>query len=223
MVGLPFLKRKEPEIIIGKGFIPIHRVKELSAQGFSEPEIIDILRKEDFSAGEISKALTQALTVGVTGEAKRGEVGPILSKEEPKLPRFEEIMKEAVPPQAPQIPETSLPAEYYAPAYSTEEYVDYVVQSRLGEVNEKVNEIDIRHQELEKRIEQIGEQLSDILKSRGGEQQALLSRIDSFKENIEDTNARLGGMEKAFKETLPPLIESVRALSDLVQRFKREV
>jgi hypothetical protein len=215
MVGLPFLKKKEPEIIVGRGFVPIDRVKEMASRGFSEPEMIDVLRREGFSAEEIDRALTQALKIGVTGEAK-----PTPPKaEEPKLPTLEEIVP---PPQAPQIPETSLPPEYSAPSYTTEDYIDYVVQSRVSEIHEKVNEFGIKYQELDKRIGQINEQLSEIIKSRASEQQALINKIDSFKENIEDTNLRLAGLEKAFKETLPALIESVRALSDLVQRLKRE-
>lgn len=215
MVGLPFLKRKKPEVMLGKGFVPTDRIRELASRGFSEPEMIDVLRKEGFSAEEIDRALTQALRVGVTGEAK-----PI---EGPKLPKLEEIApKPEKPPETPEIPETSLPSETYAPTYSTEDYVDYVVESRLSEVNEKMNEFNIKYQELVKRIGQMGGQLNEMSKTKASERQVLLSKIDSLKELIEDFNIRLGALEKAFKETLPALIESVRALSDLVQRFKRE-
>jgi hypothetical protein len=34
---------------------------------------------------------------------------------------------------------------------------------------------------------------------------------------------RIAGLEKAFKDALPALIESVRALSDVVQRMKKLV
>jgi len=39
---------------------------------------------------------------------------------------------------------------------------------------------------------------------------------------LQDVDNRLTGLERAFKDTLPPLIESVRSLSDLVERLKRE-
>jgi hypothetical protein len=39
---------------------------------------------------------------------------------------------------------------------------------------------------------------------------------------MNEVNMRMASLEKAFKETLPALIESVRSLSDLVQRLKRE-
>ena len=42
--------KKEPEKgpKMGKGFVPTDKVKELSGRGFSEPEIVDALRKEGF-------------------------------------------------------------------------------------------------------------------------------------------------------------------------------
>ena len=37
---------KEEAPPLGKGNVPTDRVKDLSSRGFSEPEIIDVLRKE---------------------------------------------------------------------------------------------------------------------------------------------------------------------------------
>ena len=62
--------KKKPEEVKkpGKGYFPTDRVKGLSNKGFSEPEIIDVLRKEGFSSEEIDRALTQVLKIEVTGE-----------------------------------------------------------------------------------------------------------------------------------------------------------
>jgi hypothetical protein len=49
-----------------------------------------------------------------------------------------------------------------------------------------------------------------------------LQKLDTFKEMLVETDARLSSLEKAFRETLPALIESVRGLTDLVGRVKRE-
>ena len=71
-------------------------------------------------------------------------------------------------------------------------------------------------------MESISQQLNQLLQTRSGEHQQIISRIDNFTETVGDVNIRVGSLEKIFRETLPALIESVRALSDLVQRFKRE-
>lgn len=214
-----FKKKKEEEMPkLGKGFIPIDRVKELSGKGFAEPEIIDTLRKEGFSAEEIDKGLTQALKTGVTGEKT-----PVFPprKEKTTLPTLEEL--KPIKPEIPAVPETTMPEEYYYPeAYTTEEYVDSLVSEKMREVEESVSEFSRKYGELEKKIEAIHEQLSLMTRGKPEEAQLLITKLEAFKDTIGDVDTRLSSLEKAFKETLPALIESVRALSDLVQRLKRE-
>ena len=51
--------KKNPEkanMSPGKGFIPVDKAKDMSSKGFTEPEIIDSLRKEGFNAREIDSA-----------------------------------------------------------------------------------------------------------------------------------------------------------------------
>jgi DNA-binding protein YbaB len=209
-----FFKKKEPEAlgIAGKGFVPIERVKDLSTKGFSEPDMIDVLRKEGFSPEEIDKGLTEALKAGVVGSPQSSA---------PALPTLEQLQPQPQQ-QMPQIPETSLPQEYYQQQYPTEEYIEYVVRARTAEMDERMNEFIIKYGELEKRMAEVNEQLSNLAKARSSGEELIISKIDSFKDLIADVDIRMSSLEKAFKETLPALIESVRALSDVVQRLKRE-
>lgn len=226
--------KKEPEVMpaTGKGFLPTDRIKELSSKGFSEPEMIDILRKEGFSPEEIDKGLTEALKSGVIGPQKPTETPtPVATPaptaptpsytepvETPKLPTLEELTPKATEPV---IPQTSLPAAY-SEGYSPEEYLDYVLRERMAEIDDRISEFMRKYGEVEKKMAEIHEQLSLLSKARVTEEQLLMSKIDSFRESIDDVSARINSLEKAFKETLPALIESVRALSDLVQRLKKE-
>ena len=225
MVRLPFLKKKE-EMVQGKGFSPIDRVREMAGRGFSEPEMIDVLRREGFSPAEIDSALTQTLKIGVTTTTSSPtSATPAPTPEsslETKLPTLEEITQTvAEKPSNPQIPETSLPQEY-TQGYPAEDYIDYIVQSRIEEVNEKMKGFSSRYDELNKKINALQQQLTDLSKMRGGEQHQIITKIDSFAENVNDVNTRLGSVERALKETLPALIESVRAVSDLASKLKRE-
>lgn len=219
MVGLPFFKKKE-EPVVGKGEVPVERVKEMSSRGFSEPEIIDVLRKEGYSPKEIDQAFSLVLKSNI-GEEKSKKEKKEAKKEEIKLPTLQEIVPK---PVEPEIPETTLPQEYYQ--YSAEEYANYIdsiVQARVSEVSGKITELSAKYDEVKKQIEKIVEQLGEMTKERVGEEKRLLNRIDSFKESLEELNIKVGSLERAFKETLPALIESVRALSDLVQRIKKGI
>lgn len=221
-MALPFLKNPLGK---GKGSIPVERVRDLTGRGFSEIEVIDVLRKEGYSPEEIDSALTQSLKFAATNTTAPQQTEQTeYPKSEPTLPTLEEILPKQRE-QTPQIPETSLPQEYYQgyqQNYPTEEYVDYVVQARLGEVTQKITEFSMKSQEIEKRVEEVADRINEIMSLRNAEQTQILSKIETFKDSAGDIETRIGGLEKAFKETLPALIESVRALTDLVQRFKRE-
>ncbi|HLC39693.1 MAG TPA: hypothetical protein VJJ76_02320 [archaeon] len=226
-----FFKKKEPESISfsGKSMVPLERVRDLATRGFSEPDMIDTLRKEGYSPDEIDRALTDALKQGVSGLAPpRTEQTPAV------LPQLEQFQPTIA--ALPQMPETSLPSQtqeymqqWSQPAqpqqqqsYATEEYIEYLVKDRMSDVDEKVQEFTIRYQELEKRLQAVYDQLSALTQTRTSEQQQILNKLENWKDVLQDMDVRMTGLEKAFKDTLPPLIESVRSLSDLVERLKRE-
>ncbi len=219
-MALPFLKGSK-----GKGTVPVERVRDLTGRGFSEVEVIDVLRKEGYSAGEIDGALTQAMKFAATSSVQLEQQTIEYQKNEPTLPTLEEILPKQQQQQNLQVPETSLSQEYYQnyqQNYPTEEYVDYVVQARMGEINQKVTEFSVKAQEIERRIQEVSDRINEIMSLRNAEQTQILSKIETFGEGVDDIETRMGSLEKAFKETLPALIESVRALTDLVQRLKRE-
>jgi hypothetical protein len=213
-MALAFMKKDSG----GGKSIPADRVRELTSKGFSELEVIDVLRKENYGPEEIDKALSQSLKGGITSTPQNQPQQQFQSSG-PKLPTLEEIAPKI---EMPQLPETSIPEENYAQTYPTEEYIDYLVRERVSETKQNINEISLKTRDLEKRIENINEQINLFIQTRTNEQAQILNKIDGFKESMSDIEIRLGGMEKAFRETLPALIESVRALSDLVQRLKKE-
>jgi flagellar capping protein FliD len=208
---LKLFGKKEEEVSIGKGFIPIDRVKELSDKGFSEPEIIDVLRKEGFGAEEIDRALTQVLKIGVTGQP-----------EEPELPTMDELQPEQPEqyPGAPQIPEQSM--SYPQQGYGAEELVESVVNEKMDAVQQKFAEMNTKQASLERSIANLHHQLSVMSQGRSQTEQSMIAKLDSLKDTMDEMSGRLSSLEKAFKDALPALIESVRSLTDLVQRVKRE-
>ena len=270
-MDIPFMKKKQQaQIIPGKGFAPIDRVREMASRGFSEPEMIDVLRREGFSADEVDKALTQALRIGVTGEQpqqmQQPQWQPVYQRQEPQqqqqfqwpsqqqmppiqqqqppqqipqmqqpqqpqaqkqpsnpsgLPTLESLEMQQPQESMPQIPETSLPEGYYTQQYSNEDYIDYIVQQRVTEITEKMQEFQSRYQDLQKKIEELSGDLRAANVKASPATSQMVSKMEQFTETVNDVDNRLSGLEKAFKETLPALIDSVRALSDLVQKTKR--
>ena len=206
-MALAFLKKKEEKY--GKGFIPVEKVKELLSKGFMEHEIVDALRKEGFSAEEIDKALTEALR----DKVEKKEELPTLEEIAPKK---EEKQKEKL-----EFFEASAPEEMIR-SYPTEEYITALVQARVSELEDKIRLIESKYLELSKRIDMLNKSLDEILKSGKEEKQEILRRIEEFGESLEAIGAKIGGLERAFKETLPALIDGVRGLVSLVESLKKK-
>lgn len=217
-------KKKEPEKMEqhGKGFVPVDKVKQLSGRGFSEPEIIDILRKDGFSSEEIDRALTQALRIGVTGEEQQPQ----------QLPTLKELQSQSFAgvEESPQmgfnLPQEQQPSSYQdyyqQEGYSTEELVEAIVQERMTELDDRLTEFREKHSNLERKLADIHHRLNVISKGRSQQDDALLAKMDSMKDSLDEIEGKMSSLEKAFKDALPALIESVRSLSDLVQRLKKE-
>jgi len=205
-MALPFLKKKEI-VAPTTRMVPTERVKELASKGFSEPETIDILRKEGYNPEEIDRALTDVL---------KSSVAPSKPEEKSTLPTLEELVPKKE--EKPEVPETSLPQEYYE--YPIEDYLDALIQARVSDVDEKMKEFSMKYEEIEKKISGLNEQLSELTQARTEEQQQIIKRIDNFGDIMNEMSMRLANLEKAFKEALPALIESVRALSDIVHKFR---
>ena len=212
-MALPFLEEKKVEsVLVGKGYIPVDRIKELASKGFPEQDMIDVLRKEGFSPDEIDKGLTEALKEGVAG------VSP--PSEQLSLPTMEELQPRR---EVPIVPEPSLPEQYYSTQqYPTEEYVEYLVKERTSEIDQRMREFTIRYSELEKRLAEVSDRLNTLTMEKSSGEQLIIAKIDSLKDTLVDMESKVSAFEKAFKDTLPALIESIRALSDLAQRTKRE-
>lgn len=214
---MALFKKELPGFSLASKGMPTDRVREMSSKGFSEPEMIDVLRKEGYSAEDIDKSMTQVLKAGLTSEYPPTS---LQQSAQSQLPALEQLQQ-----QMPQMPETSLPESYYYPEqqqYPTQEYVDIAVREKMNDVDQKISEFGIRYEEMNGKMNNLYDQMNTMLQTRTGEQQQILSKIDSFTSTVNDVEARLSSLDKAFKEVLPALIESVRSLSDLVQRLKKE-
>jgi DNA-binding transcriptional MerR regulator len=196
---------------------PVERVKELSSHGFSEPEIIDVLRKEGYNPQEIDLALTQALKEKLQAPSK--EIKEEKEKEEAKLPTFEEVAKKV---QTQQPAETTV--QYIQPQvqqYSWEDYfnyIDYLIHSRISEISKELEKINLKNQNLEKRIEEVNQNVRQTIVAKEESYHQILRKMEEINSSLNELSQRVNALEEILKEILPALIESVRSLSKLIQQ-----
>ncbi len=240
-MALPFLGKKPA--VTGKGYVPADRIRELASKGFSEPELIDILRKEGFSPEEVDKGLTQALKVSVYPEgqaaaAPQQQPQPISQFARPteptrelpalpELPTLEQLQQQekAAAPTAPaetfEVPETSLPQGYYE-SYTTEEYLDYLITVRMEEVNNRIADLSKRHDDTKKELEELRSRMAEQEKTKKQDIDTIVSKFDEAKSMTSDFGSRVASMERVFRETIPGLVEGVKTLADLVEKARKQ-
>jgi len=243
-MALSFFGKNQP--IKGRGYVPTDRIKDLAAKGFSEPEIIDILRKETFSPEEVDKGLMQALKISVSTETPQQTQQPQQQQPQQQYPQQSQILtsydqmadqKKGLPElptlqsmegqqmqsdQTLTVPETSLPHDYYS-SYSPEEYIDYLVSQRLTEMYARLQEVHEMYEELSEKMKEVKNQVGDFQSLKLSDQQTGTVKMDDFKNSMNDITARVAGLEKAFRDTLPSIVDSVKAVSEIVQTLRREV
>lgn len=231
---------KKKSISVGKGFVPTDKVKELFSKGFSEVEIIDILRKEGFSPEEVDKALTEALKSEINKvklPTKKDIEEYVKEESKPSQPPVQQetnqqpqtVQQPVQPIQQPQ-PQPIQPvnpvqqeADEEDYTYVTpEEYVEYLIREKMQDLNTRLMEFNMKYKELENRIADLTERLDNFWKSREDEYQSILRRIETLKDSLDEMNTRIATLERAFKETFPSLIEGIKLLSEVVQKLKKE-
>ncbi|MCS7123151.1 MAG: hypothetical protein RMJ17_01050 [Candidatus Aenigmarchaeota archaeon] len=220
---MPIFGKKEDKR--GRGVIPVDRVKDLSSKGFSEPEIIDILRREGYSPEEIDKAFTQTIKTAVEGkeEVKQETTTTSITPSSPttSLPTLKELESifEAKPKtmETLEVPETSLPSSTRA---LSEEYIEYIIDQKLIEVYQRFEDIYYRIEEIEKSMKEMNNNISNLARKKLIEGEELGKKFESFSENIQTITGRVSSLEKAFKETLPSLVEAIRSLNESLRRSR---
>lgn len=205
-----FLKKKEK-------LPPIDRVKELSSKGFSEIEIIDILRKEGYTPAEIDLALSSVLKESI----ERGAVEKVENREHKK----EEIMlpkkEEQKPKETHSISQTILPQQQDYSNFSWEDYfnyIDYLIQSRISEISNQFKTLESKYALLEKRLSEIVEENKSRIYKDTEFKNEILSNLKILEERIKELSLKIESMEEILKEVLPALIESVRMLSQTMKK-----
>ncbi|MEM4461006.1 MAG: hypothetical protein QXY70_02625 [Nanopusillaceae archaeon] len=196
---LPFIKNK-PKIP------PIERVRDLTSKGFSEIEIIDILKKEGYSPGEIDIAFSQLLKESIEKETKKEEqktsLQPIYNNPTENIQQQTE-------------------AQTYPYSYSIEDYInyiDYLIQNRVSEIGNQIKSIENKYIELEKRfnetINQFREEKTKYLETN----REIFESIAKIEKEIKELLSKIGALEEILKDIIPLLIDSVRTLSHIAKK-----
>lgn len=267
---------------------PNERVKELSSQGLSEPEIIRALKDEGYSPIQVDSAMRNVLKESVggpqqkpmdaplpgeavgrhpqdmpgpTGQEESEDLGepprppmpefgssrdtlhmPALPGEKPHEFREEEEKDEEqpifMPPKTPYLthpPTEEGEDEEIEPLKvhsrrearedrrrAIEELVESIVDEKWSHMRSELGDVEDRFHEMESKIMELQTVLDQIRGEKKSELQDIDTKIDSYKQSISEISERMESIEQAMKDSLTPMLQSLRSLSDTIKTLKNQ-
>jgi len=135
--------------------------------------------------------------------------------------------------QQPQQPASPEPQQFDEPAEEPEEHaggitpeeeelIEVIVAEHFTEVEEEFDSVYAELDDLQDQIDEIQEQIEELEIRKEERQTEFMQKVNEMQDYFEQSNQRIGGMEKAFQQVLPSLVENVRELSSLVKEMKDE-
>lgn len=283
MVSLSLFKKK-PKATPGKPGAG-GRVKELSAQGLSEVEILRSLRAEGYGPGEVDQAMKGVLKEAVAGAPPRPAVPDIQPagappRQPPAAPPLPEMAEPPPGPGALEMaefppgrfapPEEPMPAEPVSPTGGwrppetaplppepigraplpplEDEFEDEEMaplppppgarrrgavgrgdMEEIAEsiVEERVRAIEGHVTELSRRLDAVSTKIASMEAGAGrGAGSAGVEEIkagmESYRSSIGELSERTEAMERAIKDSLTPMMQSLRSLSETIRTLKQK-
>ncbi len=226
-------------------------VESMFNQGYSEEEIMDELQGR-YSSAEISRAVNNTITSTATKDSSspqpmtpynQGEDPEAVSpmdegynqekQEQEPTPQEDnlgdlenqglnqQMRQEQIEPQNNQQQQTNYQNNGTIDQ-ATEELIETIVAEQFQKVNREFESV---YEELDiivEKVEDLDERVNELEIRDDEDQQQFVQKVDEIEDHIDSYQSRIGGLEKAFQQVLPSLVENVKDLTSLVQEIKNE-
>ena len=103
-----------------------------------------------------------------------------------------------------------------------EELAEVIVDEKLRDVRERFKAVEAQFQQVGRRLDSVSDEINRMRMDKSGEIKGIENKIDSYYKGMEGVNSRIESMERALRDSLSPMLESLRSLSDLVRSMKEK-
>ncbi len=215
-------------------------VSSMFDQGYSEDQIRNELQGQ-YSSDDINRAINNVVTSSATGEPNNGgpePMSPYQGDEQAVSPMDEgyegnnkqqqnqQQTENQQNQQQKQNSQNQEQVQLQARENTVDPRVEELIETIIAENFQKVEK---EFQNVYDELDMITEKMSEIdnrvdeLEIRDDEdQKEFIQKMDEVEEHIDSYESRMGGLEKAFQQILPSLVDNIRDLTGLVQEIKRE-
>lgn len=145
------------------------------------------------------------------------------------------------PPASPQLPEEPTGSDFLRPAISErpppqqrraakggvdrreiEELAEVIVEEKLREMRNKIKTFDASFSQINTKMENLYGEINKMRSEKSGEVKGIEEKIESYSTHIDGLNSKIESMERALKDSLSPMLDSMRSLSELVKTMKQK-
>ncbi len=214
----------------------IEYAKQLFAQGYSEPQVVNELRRQGISFQTIDYVMKEILRNNVTSNQNFMENENYDSFSFDMLtPKIREISDQGYKDMEEEIfkdygeysEESGIGEEEYDYNWKDvdklEEIVEAVLEDRLKYVLQKISELEIKIKNIESEFEETNDKIENIKKNHENDINSVKNSISDIIERIDKLEPKLNGFEKAFKDIVPDLVDEVKELKEIINlKIKRD-
>ena len=195
-------------------------VKQMQQQGMSDGEIVQNLKEQGFSPKDIDNTLGQSKIKAAIYEQSGQDA--IMNNSQGEMQQS--IMTQEIPQQGVPVPEQ---AQY--PQYAQQEYSYYqpqqagvspetitdiaeqIVSEKISEIKKSIGNISEFKAIMDSRVSNIDERLKKIEKTIDNLQAAILNKVSSNLDSIQDIKSEMETMQESFSKVINPLVDKTRA------------
>jgi len=105
---------------------------------------------------------------------------------------------------------------------AVEELIETIVAENFERVRTEFQNVYEELNAVEEQLQDLDDRVHDLEVRDDEDQQQFIQKMDEVEQHIDDYESRIGGLEKAFQQVLPSLVDNVRDLTSLVQEIKQE-
>ncbi len=193
--------------------VPVEEVQKMTKKGMSDKDIIKQLKAKGYSYEAIESAMLKAVKEGVAEEPKSARI----ETEPPAMENVFELPQD-FPEEMSAMPEFG--GELEQPEVLLEELVEGIVDDKWRKFDDQLRKMDDNFDKLRAEIRQFEVRLDQVKKESPTSE--LESKMTDISEHLEDLEARVGGLEKAFKQFLPSLTRNIESLSHMIHEMKEK-
>ncbi len=206
--------------------IPTDEINTMTRRGMSDKDIIKALKAKGYSYNDIEKAMLSAVKSGVSEEKpmRAMPAAPPPQQESgfefgeaPSDDNFDNLATEDIfagqEPQYQDLPQFS--QEQQQPV---EELIEGIVEEKWQHFQDEMARFDEGLDKVRADMKIFEERIETSRKETPSTE--LEARLTELSDHLEDLDARVGGLERAFKQFLPSLTRNIESLSSMVSEMK---